>query len=143
MMLCRALVEGQTNMHSQAEQVQAQAVETATREKFAQVAAVNAIYQDELDDEIVIWVFIGNEKYDDALMDTLLSLEESVLDAFPDARISFSYVPSILCNEPREVVGSTARLIFNPRVFDLHPGAIEIGDDFTAPLPDDFWLGEE
>ena len=26
-----------------------------------------------------------------------------------------------------------------PRVFDLHPGAMNPTDDFDAPLPDDFW----
>ena len=25
----------------------------------------------------------------------------------------------------------------------LHPGAFVISDDFDAPLPDSFWLGEE
>ncbi len=25
----------------------------------------------------------------------------------------------------------------------LHPGAFVISDDFNAPLPDSFWLGEE
>ncbi len=29
-----------------------------------------------------------------------------------------------------------------PRVFDLHPGAIWMSDDFDDPLPDEFWLGE-
>lgn len=25
---------------------------------------------------------------------------------------------------------------------DLHPGALVMADDFDAPLPDSFWLGE-
>ena len=29
-----------------------------------------------------------------------------------------------------------------PFVFGLHTGMIEISDDFDAPLPDSFWLGE-
>lgn len=29
------------------------------------------------------------------------------------------------------------------RIFDLHPGAIVMSDDFDAELPDSFWLGEE
>jgi len=28
------------------------------------------------------------------------------------------------------------------RVAPLHPGAIEMSDDFNAPLPDEFWLGK-
>jgi len=29
-----------------------------------------------------------------------------------------------------------------PRVAGLHAGAIQPADDFDAPLPEDFWLGE-
>jgi hypothetical protein len=29
-----------------------------------------------------------------------------------------------------------------PRVLGLNVGAMTISDDFTDPLPDDFWLGE-
>jgi len=29
------------------------------------------------------------------------------------------------------------------RVPGLHPGAIQTGDDFDAPLPDEFWSGEK
>jgi antitoxin (DNA-binding transcriptional repressor) of toxin-antitoxin stability system len=29
------------------------------------------------------------------------------------------------------------------RTPDLHPGAFQPSDDFDAPLPDEFWLGEE
>lgn len=31
----------------------------------------------------------------------------------------------------------------NPRIFDLHPGAFEISDDFDDELPDAFWLGTD
>jgi antitoxin (DNA-binding transcriptional repressor) of toxin-antitoxin stability system len=27
------------------------------------------------------------------------------------------------------------------RIPNLHPGAIQMADDFDVPLPDDFWLG--
>jgi prevent-host-death family protein len=29
-----------------------------------------------------------------------------------------------------------------PRVPDLHPGAFQPSDDFDAPLPDEFWVGQ-
>jgi len=29
------------------------------------------------------------------------------------------------------------------RVAGLHPGAMQMSDDFNAPLPDDFWMGNE
>jgi 5-methylthioadenosine/S-adenosylhomocysteine deaminase len=48
--------------------------------------------------------------------------------------------------DARAVVQDLARQIgaarVGPRVADLHPGAIAISDDFDAPLPDAFWLGE-
>jgi antitoxin (DNA-binding transcriptional repressor) of toxin-antitoxin stability system len=28
------------------------------------------------------------------------------------------------------------------RVAPLHPGAMEVSEDFDAPLPDEFWLGK-
>lgn len=60
-----------------------------------------------------------------------------------------------LVNEGTEIIltqGNTpiARLIpaivpsaTMQRVDGLHLGAIWMSDDFDAPLPDDFWLGEE
>lgn len=29
------------------------------------------------------------------------------------------------------------------RVFDMHPGAFDPAPDFDAPLPDEFWLGDD
>ena len=29
------------------------------------------------------------------------------------------------------------------RILGLHPGAIKTNEDFDAPLPESFWLGEE
>jgi antitoxin (DNA-binding transcriptional repressor) of toxin-antitoxin stability system len=28
------------------------------------------------------------------------------------------------------------------RTAPLHPGAMQVADDFDAPLPDEFWLGQ-
>ena len=30
-----------------------------------------------------------------------------------------------------------------PRILDLQPGAMQMSDDFDAPLPDEFWLGSD
>jgi antitoxin (DNA-binding transcriptional repressor) of toxin-antitoxin stability system len=39
-----------------------------------------------------------------------------------------------------------ARLVPIPqpgeRILGLHPGAIQTTDDFDAPLPDEFWMGQ-
>jgi antitoxin (DNA-binding transcriptional repressor) of toxin-antitoxin stability system len=29
-----------------------------------------------------------------------------------------------------------------PRIPELHPGAFQPAEDFDAPLPDEFWLGQ-
>jgi predicted DNA-binding antitoxin AbrB/MazE fold protein len=29
------------------------------------------------------------------------------------------------------------------RILGLHPGAMQMSDDFDEPLPDSFWLGED
>ncbi len=31
----------------------------------------------------------------------------------------------------------------SPRIADLHAGQTWVSEDFDAPLPDSFWLGEE
>ena len=31
----------------------------------------------------------------------------------------------------------------SPIIFDLHPGAMVMSDDFDDELPDEFWFGEE
>jgi antitoxin (DNA-binding transcriptional repressor) of toxin-antitoxin stability system len=31
----------------------------------------------------------------------------------------------------------------NPRVGNLNPGSISTTEDFDAPLPDEFWMGDE
>jgi len=29
-----------------------------------------------------------------------------------------------------------------PRIAGLHPGAIQMNEDFDGPLPEDFWMGK-
>ena len=38
------------------------------------------------------------------------------------------------------IVGPTSS---EPRRFGLHEGEVWMSDDFNAPLPDSFWLGEK
>lgn len=44
-------------------------------------------------------------------------------------------VPSV---PPQSALPSPA-----PRIADLHAGQTWVSEDFDAPLPDSFWLGEE
>ena len=41
--------------------------------------------------------------------------------------------------EPRETAAQTGQ----PRKLGRHPGIWEVSEDFDAPLPDEFWLGQE
>ncbi len=89
-----------------------QLLEQAVRELFSSIPQVVRIYQDEQGDEILFWIFTNNEKYDDELMELLISREEALMDTHPQADIWIRYIPLVLCDNPREVVGDTARLIF-------------------------------
>jgi hypothetical protein len=83
-------------------------IEKAVVGRFAQIAEVSSIYHD----EITFWVFTSDEKYDDSLMDALISQEEAILDLYAGLEIVFQYVPLILCNGPQEIVSHAAHLIF-------------------------------
>lgn len=41
-----------------------------------------------------------------------------------------------------EQIQQTPPPTLKERIFNMHPGAIEISDDFTDPLPDEFWFGK-
>lgn len=43
----------------------------------------------------------------------------------------------------RPMMGLASPSPSGPRVANLHAGAWEVADDFDAPLPDEFWLGED
>jgi len=88
-----------------------QSLQRVAVELFEQIKAVSAIYQDEQENETILWVFTDNEKYDDELMDLLISQEEKLLDTFPESSILVRFVPSVLCQDHREVVGYSAQLI--------------------------------
>ncbi len=45
-------------------------------------------------------------------------------------------------NQARLVPVSTPAMS-GPRRFGLHQGEVWMSDDFNAPLPDSFWLGEK
>lgn len=83
-------------------------------ELFAQITAVEAIYKEISERAIIFFVFTSNEKYDDQLMDDLLSIEGSLLDQYhyPGWDIIFRYIPAILCDNMNEITSKNATLIF-------------------------------
>jgi len=44
---------------------------------------------------------------------------------------------------PQERHGSDDAEVKTPRVAGLNRGQIWVSEDFDAPLPDEFWLGQE
>ncbi len=94
------------------EAIPSEALGQTAREVFTSIPEVEAIYQDKLEGETLFWVFINNEKYDDDLMELLISREEVLMDKHPVSHIWVRYIPLVLCYDPKEVVGNTARLVF-------------------------------
>ena len=81
-------------------------------EKFSKIPEVEAIYRGIANNRLSFWVFTSNDRYDDALMDILITREEEILDTYPQFVTSVSFPPSVLCEDHREVVGDTATPIF-------------------------------
>jgi hypothetical protein len=82
------------------------------RRLYSEIPDVDAVYQDADEGLTTFWVFTANEQYDDALMDTLISREIEVLDEFPDADLSFKYIPVVFCEKSTDLVSKDATLIF-------------------------------
>ena len=81
-------------------------------DKFSTIPEVEAVYRDKVNNRLSFWVFTSNDRYDDALMDMLITKEEEILDTYPQFVTSISFPPSVLCADHREVVGGTATVIF-------------------------------
>ena len=70
---------------------------------------------------------------------TAMNLSELVSQMTPDSEIIIADG-----EEPRARVVLIPPLPENkPRIFGLHPGAMQPTSDFDDPLPDEFWLGED
>lgn len=66
---------------------------------------------------------------------------KTILDAIREL------TPEELAQVRKAVEAESEKLTAKPptqkRIFDLHPGAMWMSDDFDDPLPDEFWLGED
>ena len=63
----------------------------------------------------------------------------------PDGVLTLSHLPFPIGQEVNVCIGSTpdAPTALAPFAFGLHTGLITVCEDFDAPLPDPFWLGED
>lgn len=80
---------------------------------FSSIPKVVSIYQDLKDnDDLVFWVFTSNERYDDELLDRLITLEMEIMRKYPLLQFVFWYVPAPYFGNEKSVVGDTAQVIF-------------------------------
>ncbi len=63
----------------------------------------------------------------------------------PDGLLTLSHLPFPIGQEVKVRIESDADMPIAraPFVFGLHTGLITVCEDFDAPLPDPFWLGED
>lgn len=59
------------------------------------------------------------------------------------AALSLEEQHALLARLSSEVRAREAPPLTQPRVLGLHRGKVWMADDFNAPLPDEFWLGED
>lgn len=76
------------------------------------VDQVQAIYIQSLPRVINVWVLLQQDRYDDALMDSLLDLEGEILDQYPDHLFEFHYMP-LLDDRHNLPIPAGAVLIFD------------------------------
>lgn len=93
------------------EQDRATGLESEVAKKFKDVPEVEAIYIDLYLDSRRFQILTSNRKYDDQLMDKLLTIEYEMKIAYRDITTSFEYIPRIYENT-NEIVSSKSKLIY-------------------------------
>jgi hypothetical protein len=88
-------------------------LERVVLSEFAAISDVIKIYVEIYLSEVIFTVFIGNNSYDDQIMDLLLSKELQVLARFPTVPISFHYLPFGSEFKTRYFVSGEGKLIFH------------------------------
>ncbi len=78
-------------------------------------------------------------------MTTTLDIKEAQISQLVELAQSGQEV--ILAQDDKPLLRVTAVEAETPapkqRIGNLHKGLVDVSDDFDAPLPDSFWLGEE
>jgi len=93
------------------EQDRATELESEVAKKFKDVPEVEAIYVDLYLDSRRFQILTSNSRYDDELMDKLLTIEYDMKIAYRDITTSFEYIPRIYENT-NEIVSSRSKLIY-------------------------------
>lgn len=85
--------------------------------RFSHIAAVKSIYRVTHEPTVIYFIFTSNIKYDDHLMDTLLSIEGILLDQYqyPGWHLSFRYIPTVLLTNINEIIPADAIMVFENR----------------------------
>jgi hypothetical protein len=85
--------------------------------KYMLIPQVMLIYTDEYQERKRFLIFTSNNKYDDSLMEILLSNEYEIRLAFASIPASFEYIPR-LADVTNEIVPQDAKLIYK-RGYDV------------------------
>ena len=83
------------------------AIVQAVVKRFRPIAEVGSIYYEA---PMTFWVCTLNRQYDDGIMDALVSGVEELAAQYP--KIVIHSLPLVLVDDPREVVGDHAVLVF-------------------------------
>jgi hypothetical protein len=72
-----------------------------------------------------------------------ITLDELLSELDADTKIILTRGNKTLAQVSMPVRKSKSKRDLQPRILGLHEGQGWISDDFTAELPDSFWLGED
>jgi hypothetical protein len=61
----------------------------------------------------------------------------------PDAKLALERLPFVSGQAVHVRIETKVAPTAGPRILGLHVGAVQMADDFDAPLPDTFWLGTD
>jgi len=87
------------------------ALELNVAKLFKEITDVQSIYTDEYLNRKRFLILTSNEKYDDALMDRLLSVEQELHVSYTEVPASFVYIPKLL-ESVDEIVRRDSKLIY-------------------------------
>jgi len=85
--------------------------ETEVAKKFKDVPEVEAIYVDSYLETKRFQILTSNRKYDDQLMEKLISIEYELKVAYRDMIASFEYIPKVY-EQTNEIIRSESKLIY-------------------------------
>ena len=110
-MYSKGIFEDVFSCSFEAEQDRATELESEVAKKFKGAPEVEAIYVDLYLDSRRFQILTSNSKYDDELMDKLLTIEFELKTVYKDITTSFEYIPRVY-EHTNEIIGSRSKVIY-------------------------------